>query len=99
MLPKTRDQMEQYVDGVFIQHNKAAYCRIKVSFDVDEDRFFGDTNWFSGEGCWYEKDFLQVKIIACGGWFVGLVAMIGGTNVKDFLEAVSQHPLLVSKCI
>ena len=44
-LPKTRYQMEQYVDRVFIQHNKAAYCIIKVSFDVDEDRFFGDTDW------------------------------------------------------
>jgi hypothetical protein len=97
-LPKTRDQMEQYVDRVFIQHNKSAYCRIKVSFDVDEDRFFGDTDWFSGKGCWYEKDFLQVKIITCGGWFVGSVAMAGG-NVKDFSEAVSQHPLLVSKGI
>ena len=97
-LPKSRDQMEQYVDRVFIQHNKAAYCRMKVSFDVDEDRFFGDTDWFSGKGCWYEKDFLQVKIITCAGWFVGSVAMVGG-NVKDYSEAVSQHPLLVSKDI
>jgi hypothetical protein len=97
-LPKSRDQMEQYVDRVFIQHNKAAYCRMKVSFDVDKDRFFGDTDWFSGKGCWYKKDFLQVKIITCAGWFVGSVAMVGG-NVKDYLQAVSQHPLLVSKDI
>jgi hypothetical protein len=97
-LPKSRDQMEQYVDRVFIQHNKAAYCRIKVSFDIDEDLFFGDTDWFSGKGCWYEKDFLQVKIITCAGWFVGSVAYQGG-NVKDFSEAISQHPLLVSKNI
>ena len=97
-LPKSRDQMEQYVDRVFIQHNKAAYCRIKISFDVDEDRFFSDTDWFLGKGCWYEKDFLQVKIITCAGGFVGSVAMVGG-NTKDFSEAISQHPLLVSKDI
>jgi hypothetical protein len=90
--------MEHYVDRGFIQHNKAAYCRIRVSFDVDEDRFFGDTDWFSGRGCWYEKDFLQVKIVTCAGWFVGSVALIRG-NVKDYSEAVSQHPLLVAKNI
>jgi hypothetical protein len=90
--------MEQYVDRVFIQHNKSAYCRIKVAFDVNDDRFFEDTDWFLGKGCWYKKDFLQVKIITCGGWFVGLVAIVGG-NMKDFLGAMSQHPLLVSKGI
>jgi hypothetical protein len=50
-LPKSRDQMEHYVNRVFIQHNKAAYCRIKVSFDIDEDQFFSNTDWFSGRGC------------------------------------------------
>jgi hypothetical protein len=55
---------------------------MKVSFDVNKDLFFSDTDWFSGKGCWYKKDFLQVKIITCRGWFVGSVAMVGG-NVKD----------------
>jgi hypothetical protein len=98
VLPKSRDQMEQYVNRVFIQHNKAAYCRIKVSFDINDNLFFSDTDWFWGKGCWYEKDFLQVKIITCRGWLVGSVATPGG-NVKDCSEAVSQHPLPVAKGI
>ena len=95
-LPKSRAQMELYVDRVFIQYNKSAYCRLKVGFDKEEDQFFGDSDWFSGKGYWYEKDGLQVKIISNAGWFVGSVA-VQETNVKDITEAIKQHPLIIQK--
>jgi hypothetical protein len=43
-LPKTRAQMEIYVDRIFIQYGRAAYCRMKVGFDGEEDLFFGDND-------------------------------------------------------
>jgi hypothetical protein len=95
-LPKTRAQMEIYVDRVYIQYGRAAYCRMKVGFDGEEDLFFGDNDWFSGKGYWYEKDELQVKITSNAGWFVGSVA-IKESNVKDLAEAIRQHPLLKAK--
>jgi hypothetical protein len=95
-LPKTRAQMEIYVDRVYIQYGRAAYCRMKVGFDGEEDLFFGDNDWFSGKGYWYEKDELQVKITSNAGWFVGSIA-IKESNVKDLAEAIRQHPLLKAK--
>jgi hypothetical protein len=95
-LPKSRAQMELYVDRVYIQYNKSAYCRIKVGFDKEEDQFFGDNDWFTGKGYWYEKDALQVKIISNAGWFVGSIA-VQETNVKDVAEAINQHPLIIQK--
>jgi hypothetical protein len=95
-LPKTRAQMEIYVDRVFIQYGRAAYCRMKVGFDGEEDLFFGDNDWFSGKGYWYEKDELQVKITSNAGWFVGSAAIMEA-NVKDLAEAIRQHPLLKAK--
>jgi hypothetical protein len=69
---------------------------MKVGFDGEEDLFFGDNDWFSGKGYWYEKDELQVKITSNAGWFVGSVA-IKESNVKDLAEAIRQHPLLKAK--
>ena len=91
MLPSTRAQMEVYVDRVFIQYNKSAYCRVRVGFDEEEESFFGDRDWFSGKGYWYEKDDLQVKITANAGWFVGSSS---DTNMKDLAEAIRMHPLV-----
>ena len=84
------------MDRVFIQYNKSAYCRLKVGFDKEEDQFFGDSDWFSGKGYWYEKDGLQVKIISNAGWFVGSIA-VQETNAKDITEALKQHPLIIQK--
>ena len=96
-LPKTRNQMETYVDRVFIQYNKAAYCRLKIGFDIDEDIFFKN-EWFSANDYWYDKDELQTKITMNCGWLVGSFASTDA-NSKDLGEALRQHPLIMSKGI
>jgi hypothetical protein len=36
-LPKSRAQMEFYIDRVFILYNKSAYSRLKIGFDCNEE--------------------------------------------------------------
>jgi hypothetical protein len=96
-LPKVRAQMEQYVDRVFIEYNKAAYCRMRLAFDIEDERFFGD-EWFKSRGYWMAKDKLQVRIICNIGWLMGSAA-IQEANGKDLGEALRQVPLVNDKSL
>jgi hypothetical protein len=89
-LPKVRSQMEQYVDRVFIEYNKSAYCRLRIGFDIDEVQFFED-DWFKSRGYWVGKDKLQIRIICNVGWLMGSAA-IQEANGKDLAEALRQLP-------
>ena len=89
--------MEQYIDRVFIEYNKAAYCRMRISFDIEEERFFGD-EWFKSRGYWLAKDKLQVRIICNIGWLMGSAA-IQEANGKDLGEALRQIPSITEKAL
>jgi hypothetical protein len=96
-LPKMRAQMEQYVDRVFVEYNKAAYCRMRIAFDMEEEQFFGD-EWFKSRGYWLAKDKLQVRIICNIGWLMGSAA-IQEANGKDLGEALRQIPDISAKSL
>jgi hypothetical protein len=96
-LPKGISQMEQYVDRVFIEYNKAAYCRMRIAFDTEEDRIFGD-EWFKSRGYWVAKDKLQVRIICNIGWLMGSAA-IQEANGKDLGEALRQLPIISERSL
>jgi hypothetical protein len=91
-LPKVRSQMEQYIDMVFIEYNKAAYCQMRIAFDMEEERLLGD-KWFKSRGYWLAKDKLQVHIICNTGWLMGSAA-IQEANGKDLGEALRQLPII-----
>jgi hypothetical protein len=54
-LLKNYSQMEQYVDRVFIEYNKLAYCRLRIAFDIKEDGFFEDDCFLSHRDIGSEK--------------------------------------------
>jgi hypothetical protein len=95
--PKVRAQMEQYVDRVFVEYNKAAYCRMRIAFDIEEERFFGD-EWFKSRGYWLATDKLQVRIICNIGWLMGSAA-IQEANGKDLGEALRQMPDIINRSL
>jgi hypothetical protein len=96
-LPKVRAQMEQYVDIIFIESNKAAYCQMHFEFDTEEERFFGE-EWFKLRGYWRAKDKLQVRIICNIIWLMGSAA-IQEANGKDLGEALHPIPIISDRLL
>jgi hypothetical protein len=71
---------------------------MRVTFDTEEERFFGD-EWFKSRGYWLAKyKLLQVRIICNIGWLMGSAA-IQEANGKDLGEALCQIPIISKRLL
>jgi hypothetical protein len=54
--------MEHYVDRDFVEYNKAAYCRMHITFDMEEERLYLETSGSSQEAIgWRDSTLMPTK--------------------------------------
>ena len=94
-LPKTKFDMDKYVDRIWMQKNQSAYCRMIVAHNPDPRKLFEDPQL---QQC-IEKSQLMLNVeriqadkLVSAGHLLGYHTTV--CNCANLSDALQQHPVL-----
>jgi hypothetical protein len=93
--PKTKEQMLRYVDRMWMERLKSAYCRMIINHDKDSDKLFNDPHlqtWLDDNEMSVQIERIQATKTACAGHLLGYQPF--GCNTNNLSDAIEQLPLM-----
>lgn len=88
--PKSKDGLVGYLDNLWMQKGKSAYCRSLLSHDTPADQLFQDhglQSWLEGLDLSLVVDRIQAKRIGNAGHLLGFHALAANTeNLADAIQ-------------
>jgi hypothetical protein len=93
--PKSKEQMLKFVDRMWIEKSKPAYCRMIVNHDKDADSLFNDSqlqNWMEDNDLSLQIERIQSTKTACAGHLLGYQPF--ACNVDNLADSIEQNQLM-----
>lgn len=88
--PKSKDGLVGYLDNLWMQKGRAAYCRAVLSHDMSADQLFQDSDlqvWLDGLDLGLHVDRIQAQRVGNAGHLLGYHALVANTeNLADAIQ-------------
>ena len=93
--PRTKSDVEKYVDRLWMEKHKSAYCRLLLAHNKNRTNLFEDPqlqSWISSSQLMLQVERIQAHNLSKAGHLLGYHSTV--CNCNNLADAIQQHPLM-----
>lgn len=93
--PKSKEQLTKFVERLWIERTKNAYCKMLITHDEPSDKIFNDDRfqaWLYDSQLSLSIERIQARRITKAGHFMGYHALVA--NTTNLADAIEQQPIM-----
>ena len=93
--PRTKTDIEKYVDRLWMEKHKSAYCRLLLAHNKNRTTLLDDSqlqNWLTTSQLMLQVERIQAHSLSKAGHLLGYHSTV--CNCSNLADAIQQHPLM-----